>query len=157
MGRDRNSPASWRWNPRHWGEHSARALGIQGCSSSPRLPFPGGVGPPRYAFVHGNWALANSAQGKFCGVDDEMQILAETGCYGDFTLPAPSSAQVRKINAIYECSLPLNRRAPHRRGRDLQSGRPPKIFPLIWYRDHFRLILAVGNTDGLFRALKTAH
>jgi hypothetical protein len=90
-----------------------------------------GVGPPRYAFVHGNWALANSAQGRFCGVDGEMQILAETGCYADFTLPAPSSAQVRKINAIYECSLPLNQRAPHRRGRDLQSGRAPKIFPLI--------------------------
>jgi hypothetical protein len=90
-----------------------------------------GAGPPRYAFVHGNWALANSAQGRFCGVDDEMQILAETGCYADFTLPAPSSAQVRKINAIYECSLPLNQRAPHRVGRDLQSDRPPKIFPLI--------------------------
>src|SRR5262249_45101303 len=35
---------------------------------------------PRYAFVHGNWALANSARGRFCGVDAEMQILADTGC-----------------------------------------------------------------------------
>ena len=90
-----------------------------------------GVGLPRYAFVHGNWALANSAQGRFCGVNDEMQILADTGCYADFTLPAAPSTQVSKINSIYECSLPLNQRAPHRRGRDLQSGRPPKIFPLI--------------------------
>jgi len=103
------------------------ALAARGCLS--RL---NGVGPPRYAFVHGNWALANSAQGRFCGVDDEMQILADTGCYADFTLPAaPSSAQVSKINALYECSTPLRRRAPHRRGRDLKSGRPPKIFPLI--------------------------
>jgi len=91
-----------------------------------------GVGPPRYGFVHGNWALANSDGGRYCGVDDEMQVLAETGCYADFTLPsAPSPAQIGKTNALYECSLPLDCRAPHRRGRDLRSGLPPTIFPLI--------------------------
>lgn len=52
---------------------------------------------PRYCFVHGNWALANSALGKFCGVDNEMQILAETGCYMDCTMPsAPDITQVKK-------------------------------------------------------------
>lgn len=91
-----------------------------------------GIGPPRYAFVHGNWALANSAGGSCCGVDDEMKILADTGCYADFTLPsAPDRSQVGKINALYECSLPLDRRAPHRRGRDLERGRTPETFPLI--------------------------
>lgn len=91
-----------------------------------------GTGEPRYAFVHGNWALANSAQGHFCGVDDEMQILAETGCYADMTLPsAPSAAQVAKINALYECTLPLARRAPHRRGNNLRRGYSPTLFPLI--------------------------
>jgi hypothetical protein len=103
------------------------ALAAHGC-----LCQLDGNGPPRYAFVHGNWALANSAQGRFCGVNDEMQILADTGCYADFTLPAaPSSAQVSKINALYECLAPLYEPAPHRRGRDLQCGRPPEIFPLI--------------------------
>jgi len=91
-----------------------------------------GAGSTRYAFLHGNWALANSDHGRFCGVDDEMKILAETGCYADLTLPsAPSRSQTRKINALYECSLPLDERAPHRRGRDLTSGRPPTTFPLI--------------------------
>jgi len=91
-----------------------------------------GAGPPCYAFVHGNWALANSAAGRFCGVDEEMQILAETGCYADLTLPsAPDPAQVAKINALYECALPLDHRAPHRRGRDLRCGQPPTTFPLI--------------------------
>ncbi len=91
-----------------------------------------GVGPPRYAFVHGNWALANSDGGRYCGVDNEMQILAETGCYADFTLPsAPSIAQIGKINSLYECSLPLNHQAPHRRGKDLRVGHVPKVFPLI--------------------------
>ena len=91
-----------------------------------------GAGPARFAFVHGNWALANSARGRFCGVDDELQILANAGCYADFTLPsAPSPAQIRKINSMYECSLPLERRAAHRRGRDLRVGHAPRIFPLI--------------------------
>jgi hypothetical protein len=87
---------------------------------------------PRFAFVHGNWALANSAKGSFCGVDEEMKILAETGCYADFTLPsAPSAAQIAKTNSLYECALPLDLRAPHRRGADLRIGRSPRIFPLI--------------------------
>jgi hypothetical protein len=60
-----------------------------------------------------------------------MQVLKDTGCYADFTLPAPSPAQVRKINSLYECALPLAQRAPHRRGLDLQCNRPPQIFPLI--------------------------
>ena len=101
-------------------------LVARGCLSRER-----GRGEPRYGFVHGNWALANSDHGRFCGVDDEMQILADTGCYADFTLPAPSSAQIGKINAIYECALPLNLAAPHRRGFDLRCGRKPSIFPLL--------------------------
>ncbi len=103
------------------------ALAARGCLSREN-----GSGAARYAFVHGNWALANSAQGRFCGVDAEMQILADTGCYADFTLPsAPSSAQVSKINALYECAAPLGKSVPHRRGNDLRVGRPPSIFPLI--------------------------
>jgi hypothetical protein len=91
-----------------------------------------GSGPARYAFVHGNFALANSAGGYACGVDSEMQILAETGCYADLTMPTAAfhPAQIGKVNSLYECSLPLNARAPHRKGRDLRVGRSPEIFPL---------------------------
>ena len=91
-----------------------------------------GAGPARYGFVHGNWALANSNGGRYCGVDNEMQILAETGCYGDFTMPsAPDPSQVGKTNSIYECTLPFGERAPHRTGRDLAVGRPPERLPVI--------------------------
>ena len=88
---------------------------------------------PRYAFVHGNYALANSAGGYACGVDTEMQILADTGCYADFTMPAAPfhPAQIGKVNSLYECGLPLDAKAPHRRGRDLRSGRAPQTFPLM--------------------------
>ncbi len=102
---------------------------------------------PRYAFIHGNLALANSMGGRCCGVDDEMEILAETGCYVDMTLPsAPLESQVPMINAIYQCGRPLNERAPHRAGQRLRVGdevRPPVILtgPLIfdWSRRSGRL------------------
>ena len=92
-----------------------------------------GTTQPRYAFVHGNFALANSAGGLFCGVDSEMQILAETGCYGDFTMPSSPwhPAQTAKINSVYECQLPLDHAAPQRKGRDLAVGRAPQTWPLI--------------------------
>jgi hypothetical protein len=87
----------------------------------------------RYAFVHGNWALANSAGGQFCGVDEEMQILAETGCYADMTMPASAlhPAQISKMNSLYECALRLDQAVPHREGHDLTVGRAPKTFPLM--------------------------
>jgi hypothetical protein len=92
-----------------------------------------GKGKPMYAFVHGNLALANSCGGKFCGVDEEMQILQETGCYADFTLPsAPDETQVPVINQIYECALPLSEKIPHRKGRRLEVfGKTPQL-PLIF-------------------------
>src|SRR5207244_578635 len=40
-------------------------------------------------------------------------------------------AQTAKINSLYECTMPLDRRAPHRRGRNLERGRAPRILPLI--------------------------
>lgn len=87
---------------------------------------------PRYCFVHGNWALANSARGKFCGVDNEMEILAETGCYMDCTFPsAPNIAQLNKINSIYECGLPLSQPIPHRGGKNLMVGDREPIFPFL--------------------------
>jgi len=97
------------------------------------LSYLDGTGSPKYAFVHGNFALANSANGDFCGVDDEIQILADTGCYADLTLPtAPfHTAQIAKINSLYECALPLDRRSAHREGNDLRRVHSPQIFPLM--------------------------
>jgi hypothetical protein len=97
------------------------------------LSYWGDSEPPRYAFVHGNFALANSNNGRGCGVDSEMQILAETGCYADLTLPTGAfhPAQTSKINSLYECGMPLGERAPHRKGQDLERGSAPQTFPII--------------------------
>lgn len=92
-----------------------------------------GKGTPRYSFVHGNLALANSCGGKYCGVDEEMQILQETGCYADMTLPsAPDESQVPMLNQIYECGLPLDQKVPHRKGKQVSVfGNKPQL-PLIF-------------------------
>ncbi len=87
-----------------------------------------GVGSPMYSFVHGNLALANSDGGRFCGVDSEMQILVDTGCYADFTLPsAPNQSQVPRINTIYQCGRELYDSLPHRSGPDLEVGVKPSL------------------------------
>ena len=56
-----------------------------------------------YAFIHGNWSLDNSRpDGRWCGVNNELDILRETGCFVDMTLPsAPSPTQTKTINSIY--------------------------------------------------------
>jgi hypothetical protein len=97
------------------------------------LGYLNGSGFPHYAFVHGNFALANSNQGCGCGVDSEMQVLADTGCYADMTLPAAAfhPAQTGKINSLYECRPPLDQKLSHYRGRDLRRARAPQIFPLM--------------------------
>lgn len=96
------------------------------------LCFMDGSNKARYAFAHGNFTLANSARSYACGVDNEMEILAQTGCYADFTLPAASfhPGQIAKVNSLYECGLSLDTRAPHRKGSDLRVGRQPQIFPI---------------------------
>jgi hypothetical protein len=61
------------------------------------------TGELAYGFVHGDWALNNpNPDGLGCGVNNELEVLRETGCYADFTMPsAPDPTQFRKINSIY--------------------------------------------------------
>lgn len=92
-----------------------------------------GNGKPMYAFIHGNLALANSCGGRFCGVDNEMQILQDTGCYADMTLPsAPDQSQVPMMNQIYECGNPLDEAVPHRSGTRVKADGKTPILPLIF-------------------------
>ncbi|HEX2971966.1 MAG TPA: hypothetical protein VHP11_06515, partial [Tepidisphaeraceae bacterium] len=90
------------------------------------------TGSLAYAFVHGNWALANSRpDGRWCGVDNELEILRQTGCYADFTFPsAPDCTQPRKINSIYYA--PTTGRCAHESGDDVgQVLQPPNSLLLI--------------------------
>ncbi len=60
-------------------------------------------GKVAFGFIHGNWALDNSRpDGRWCGLNNEISLLRELGCYADFTMPsAPSPTQARLVNTIY--------------------------------------------------------
>ncbi len=76
-----------------------------------------------YGFIHGNWALANSRpDGKWCGVDNEIEILLETGCEFDMTMPsAPSDTQTSTVNSIYLVKQKKQSKS-HDKGELLQVG-----------------------------------
>jgi hypothetical protein len=77
-----------------------------------------------FGFIHGNWALDNSLPGgKHCGLNNEITLLRELGCYADFTLPsAPSSAQVRMVNTIYWAKDDISRPKSHDSGVPVEPG-----------------------------------
>jgi len=59
-----------------------------------------------FGFIHGNWALDNSRpDGRLCGLNDEIRVLRDLGCYADFTMPSGDSpTQARLVNTIYYCN-----------------------------------------------------
>jgi hypothetical protein len=85
------------------------------------------TGEVKYAFIHGNWALDNSRRdGRWCGVNNELDVLRETGCYADMTMPsAPSETQTRKINSIYYAVDDPRRPKSHDTGFDVGRGPAP--------------------------------
>jgi hypothetical protein len=92
------------------------------------------TGEVRYAFIHGNWALDNSRpDGRCCGVNNELDVLRETGCYVDMTLPsAPSPTQTRTINSIYYATDDPARPKSHDRGVPVgRAPQPPNSLMLI--------------------------
>lgn len=85
-------------------------------------------GEVAYGFIHGNWALDNSrSDGRWCGVNNELDVLRETGCYADFTFPsAPSETQTRRINSIYYAIDDPLRPKSHNDGIPLGNGPKPE-------------------------------
>jgi hypothetical protein len=63
-------------------------------------------GRTAFGFIHGNWALDNSSpDGMYCGLNGEIALLRDLGCYADFTMPSlPSPTQARIVNQIYWCT-----------------------------------------------------
>lgn len=80
-----------------------------------------------WAFIHGNWALDNSRRdGQFCGINNEIEILAKTGCYADFTLPsAPNETQTSTVNSIYYAKSDSTQPKSHDKGVEMFVGGKP--------------------------------
>jgi hypothetical protein len=78
----------------------------------------------KFGFIHGDWALNNSGHGKFCGVNDEISILRELGCWADLTMPSGNNCQTKKINSIYRALGDPLRPKGHDRGEDARVNEP---------------------------------
>jgi hypothetical protein len=83
-------------------------------------------GRPVFGFIHGNWALDNARpDGLWCGLNNEITLLRDLGCYADFTLPAaPSPCQTGPVNTVYRVQDDPRRPRSHSRGRTVQPGSP---------------------------------
>jgi len=81
--------------------------------------------PGMYGFVHRHLALANSAGGKYCGVDSEMQILGPTPVLRGFHA-CPAAPHQPRFPASMRLRVrpPLEQRKPHARDQNLLSAAP---------------------------------
>lgn len=80
----------------------------------------------KFGFIHGDWALDNSRKGKFCGINNELQILAKCGCYADFTFPSICESQPAKINSIYYAFDEPDKPKSYNNGVTVACGKPAR-------------------------------
>ncbi len=114
-------------------------------------------GTKKFGFVHGDWSLDNSRGVDFCGVNDEITILKECGCYADFTFPSLGEAQPELINKIYYVKDDPGKPKSYNSGEELiVGGKPwgdllmiPGIVGLRWKsRTHrFKPSIEASNLD----------
>ncbi|MEO6925816.1 MAG: hypothetical protein ABI129_04025, partial [Rhodanobacter sp.] len=120
----------------------------------PRDPVTGQL---RFGFIHGNWSLDNSrADGRWCGINNELILLRQLGCYADFTLPsAPSDTQTRMVNAIYYATDDPARPKSHDSGEPVRVGGKASGDLMIvqgplglnWRQRRFGIIPRIENAD----------
>ncbi len=80
-------------------------------------------GKPAFGFIHGNWALDNSRpDGRWCGLNNELLLLKQLGCYADFTLPTPNATQTAMVNTIYWATDDPHHPKSHNRGTTVVPG-----------------------------------
>lgn len=121
------------------------------------LPIDPATGQVRWSFIHGNWALDNChPTGYGCGVNNELIVLREEGCYADYTLPAaPDPCQTSTINQIYYATDDPHRSKSHDTGERVKvGGQPVGDLMLIqgplgfmWRNRKFGLIPRIENAD----------
>lgn len=121
------------------------------------LPVDPTTGQAQWCFIHGNWALDNARpDGNFCGVNNELVLLREEGCYADFTLPcAPDPSQTRTINSIYYATDDPAAPKSHDRGVPVAVGCVPTGDLMIvqgplglnWKRRKFGVLPRIDSGD----------
>ena len=115
-------------------------------------------GRTEFAFIHGNSGLDNSNGPEMCGVNKEIQLLHELGCFADFTFPSLfEDSQPRSVNSIYairddDGPKSYDRRLPLTGLRDgtaeLMMFQGPLIFALSSNVRHLFVDLDDGDVHG---------
>jgi hypothetical protein len=90
-------------------------------------------GHTAFGFIHGNWALDNAhPNGRWCGLNNELTLLKQLGCYADFTLPAaPDPCQTRRVNSIYWAVDDPAKPRSHDDGTPVRPGGTPPASSLL--------------------------
>ncbi len=114
-------------------------------------------GKPGFAFIHGNWALDNSdPKGINCGINNEITILREEGCYLDMTMPSsPHPTQTSKVNSIYMAIDDTEKPKSHDTGKDVEFNRKMQGDLLMvqgplcfnWHNKKLGIIPKIENGD----------
>jgi hypothetical protein len=109
-------------------------------------------GPPLFGFIHGNWALDNARpDGMYCGLNNEITLLARIGCYADFTMPCgPGPCQSHKLNSIYWAKDDPARPKSYDTGIDVVPG-GPVAGDLLMIQGPFGVYLRHGLRHGRWR------
>ena len=56
---------------------------------------------PKFSFIHGNWSLDNSLGDRYCGINNEIDLLSKYGGYMDLTFYCCTNAQPSMSAALY--------------------------------------------------------
>jgi hypothetical protein len=74
-----------------------------------------------FGFIHGNWALDNSRpDGRWCGLNNEIQLLRDLGCYAALCRPA---ILPRRLIWLIQFIIAMM----------IQHGRSPLITAVLWH------------------------
>lgn len=110
-----------------------------------------------FAFIHGNWALDNCHPGGLhCGINNEISLLREEGCFVDMTFPsAPHPTQPSTINSIYMATDDPDKPNSHDKGDEVVAGQPlvgdllmvQGPLTLNWQRRKWGIMPRIENGD----------
>jgi hypothetical protein len=130
-------------------EESARRRFAEGIAWFHRFGFlQTADGATHFAFIHGVWGLDNSNGPQYCGVNRELALLRDLGCYADFTFPSIYwQSQPPTVNDIYE-SFDDERPKSYDRGEPVRAGIKPEGDLMIFQGP--LLLVPVANPARLF-------
>ncbi|MCK5097005.1 MAG: hypothetical protein KAR45_02825 [Desulfobacteraceae bacterium] len=117
----------------------------------------------KFAFIHGDWSLDNSGGDHLCGINNELTILNECGCYADFTFPCLNQSQPAMVNSIYYAFDDETKAKSYNRGLVVAAGKGEPENALLMIQGIIgirfdktkKIFISIENSDLDFNNLPT--